>query len=248
MASVAIEENSSDFQRLHQLITGTPDVKGFIDGMTRYASATLSRATGVRVECAVTLWRRKRATTIAGSSENAILMDGIEQSIGDGPAQTALEISAPVLLADATTDRRWPQYCKDLTFAGVRSVLGIPLTLGDDASAALNFFAPETGVFTKNAIDEGTEFADIAAQALRLALRISTADLLAEDLKAAMARRTVIDLACGIIIAQGNCTQDEAFDILTKASQNQNQKLHDVAQGIITRRTGVSGISATFKN
>ncbi|MEQ4565870.1 GAF and ANTAR domain-containing protein [Paenarthrobacter sp. CAP02] len=230
-------EQDKDFQNLYQLIAAG-DVRSFLDGMTRYASTTLSRVTGVRVECAVTLWRRKRALTIAGSSDNAVLLDSIEQSIGAGPAQASLEASAPVQLADAGTDQRWPEYCKDLSVAGFRSALGVPLSLGEDSSAALNFFASEPGSFTEDAIGEAEVFADMAAQALRLALRISTADLLADDLKAAMARRTAIDLACGMIMAQSRCTHEQAFALLMKASQNRNEKLHDVAEGIIA---GIAG-------
>ncbi|MFF2840785.1 GAF and ANTAR domain-containing protein [Paenarthrobacter sp. NPDC057981] len=238
-------EQNEDFKNLHQLIAAG-DVRDFLDGMTQYAATTLSRAAGVRVECAVTLWRRKRAVTVAASSENALLLDGIEQAIGSGPAQEALEMSIPVLLADATTDPRWPEYCKDLASAGFESALGVPLSLGVDSAAALNFFASEAGKFTEDAVREAAVFADIAAQALRLALRISTADLLAEDLKAAMARRTAIDLACGMIMAQSRCTQSEAFAFLQQASQNRNQKLHDVAEGIIAGISEPQEATKTF--
>lgn len=235
------DEQNEDFQRLHQLITGTTDIKGFVDGVTRYGATTLSRATGARVECAVTLWRRKRAVTIAGSSDEAILLDGVEQALGDGPCLESLETMQPVLLPDTHTDTRWPEYARTLAAAGARSVLGIPLALGKDASAALNFFAPETGLFTEEAIGEAVIFGEMAGQALRLALRVIAADLLAQDLKAAMERRTPIDLACGMIMEQSHCTQEEAFKFLTTASQHRNQKVHDVADGIIKARTGSSG-------
>lgn len=196
------DERNEDFQRLHQLITGTTDIKGFVDGVTRSAATPLSRASGARVECAVTLWRRKRAVTIAGSSDEAILLDGVEQALGDGPCLESLETLQPVLLPDTHTDTRWPEYATTLADAGARSILGIPLALGKDASAALNFFAPATGLFTEEAIGEAVVFGDMAGQALRLALRVIAPDLLAEDLKAGMERRTPIDLACGMIMEQ----------------------------------------------
>ena len=243
------DDQNEDFQRLHQLITGTTDIKGFLDGVTRYAATTLSRAAGARVECAVTLWRRKRAVTIAGSSDEAILLDGVEQSLGDGPCLEALETLQPVLLPDTHTDTRWPEYSKTLTAAGTGSVLGIPLALGKDASAALNFFAPQTGIFTEHAIEEAVVFGDMAGQALGLALRLVTADLLAHDLKAAMERRTPIDLACGMIMEQNHCSQEEAFNFITTASQHRNQKVHDVAEGIIRAHTGSSGhTTANFED
>ncbi|MFE5837457.1 ANTAR domain-containing protein [Arthrobacter sp. NPDC056493] len=77
----------------------------------------------------------------------------------------------------------------------------------------------------------------MAAQALRLAVRIASADLLAEDLKAAMESRTAIDLATGIIMEQDHCSQYEAFAMLRDASQNRNEKLRSVAEGILEDRT-----------
>ncbi|MFE4542245.1 ANTAR domain-containing protein [Arthrobacter sp. NPDC056727] len=232
------DEQNEDFQRLHQLIAGTDDVKGFLEGMTRYAATSLSRVAGARIECAVTLHRRKRSVTIAGSSDTAILLDGVEQTLGDGPCLAALETHAPVLLPDTSTDTRWPELTANLAAAGARSVLGVPLNLGKDASAALNFFAMQSGLFTAEAINEATVFADMAGQALRLAVRIATADLLAEDLKTALESRTAIDLATGIIMEQNRCSQDEAFAVLRNASQNRNEKLHDIAEGIVNNREG----------
>lgn len=245
MLDVETEEQNEDFQRLHQLIAGSDDVKSFLDRMTGYAAATLSRATGTRIECAVTLWRRKRAVTLAGSSDNAILWDGIEQALGDGPVLEALQTRSPVVLADTSTASPWPAYAATLDSAGARSVLAAPLELGKDASAALNFFAPNTHAFTDDAVSEAKIFADMAGQALRLALRIAAADLLAEDLKAAMKRRTVIDLSTGIIMAENNCTQEQAFAFLNQASQNRNQKLHDVAAGIMSERNGTTPAPST---
>ncbi|MFJ4210565.1 ANTAR domain-containing protein [Paenarthrobacter sp. NPDC089675] len=232
------EEQNEDFQRLHQLIAGAEDIKVFLDGMTRYAAAALSRASGASTHCAVTLRRRKRAVTIAGSSDESIILDGIEQALGDGPCVHALTTNQMILVADVHNDGRWPEYAKSLEAAGAKGVLGVPLQLGEDAWAALNFFTVEPGLFTQEVTEEAAVFADMAAQALRLALRIATADLLAEDLRAAMERRTVIDLACGMIMAQNNCTQSDAFAFLLKASQHRNQKVHDIAAGIVRGRSG----------
>jgi GAF domain-containing protein len=234
---VDTDDQNDDFQRLHELIEASEDLKGFLDGMCRYAATTLTRATGARIECAVTLHRRKRRATIAGSSDTAILLDGIEQALGDGPCLQALQSLEPVLLADTGAEGRWPEYSCDLAAAGARSVLGVPLPLGSDASAALNFFAPATGLFSETAISEAVTFADMAGQALRLANRIATADRLAEDLKTAMDRRTVIDVATGMIMSQNGCTKDEAAEVLIQASSNRNEKLYQVALDIINARS-----------
>ncbi|QQQ64360.1 hypothetical protein [Paenarthrobacter ureafaciens] len=66
-----------------------------------------------------------------------------------------------MLLPDTGTDQRWPEYSAHVAGTGVRSVVG-PLELGHDASAALNFFVLETGLFTEHAVDEAAVFADMA--------------------------------------------------------------------------------------
>lgn len=235
--AVETQEQNEDFQRLHQLIAGAEDIQGFLNGMTHHAAATISRAAGGRIECAVTLHRRKRGVIIAGSSDNAILLDGVEQARGTGPSLAARQTNKPELLADTVSDQRWPQLSESLAAAGIRSLLAVPLPLGNEASAGLNFFAPATGQFTQQVIDETVIFADMASQALRLAIRIATADLIAQDLKAAMAHRTPIDIATGIIMGQNQCTQEEAMAMLKQASQNRNQKLNDLALDIIKTQT-----------
>jgi AmiR/NasT family two-component response regulator len=48
-----------------------------------------------------------------------------------------------------------------------------------------------------------------------------------------MESRAVIEQAKGIIMARDKCTAEQAFDMLTRISQQQNIKLRDLAQGIV---------------
>jgi AmiR/NasT family two-component response regulator len=52
-----------------------------------------------------------------------------------------------------------------------------------------------------------------------------------------MEHRTSIDLACGVVMAQNRCSQEEAMGILTKVSSNRNQKLRDVAADVLRNLT-----------
>jgi GAF domain-containing protein len=238
------EQGTGDFERLHALV-GAVDIKGFLDGMSGLAAAAMTTATGAVIESAVTLQRRKRSTVIAGSSDDAILLDGIEQRLGDGPCTEAVRTGKPVLVPDVSTDSRWPRYCQELSALGCRSVLGVPLHLGPDASGALNFFSPAMCVFTPATLTEAANFAGMASQALRLAIRIAAAEELAENLRAALESRTAIDLACGMIMAQNRCSKEEAIEILRNGSQHRNQKLNTLAEHIVTRVSGI-GETATY--
>ncbi|MEE2522342.1 GAF and ANTAR domain-containing protein [Pseudarthrobacter sp. J75] len=227
-----------DLERLQDLVADMDDIKGFLDGMTALAACTLSRMSGARVECAVTLQRRKRPDTVAGSSADALLLDGIEHRLGDGPCLQALRTGAPVLMGDLNVDPRWPVFRAEMIAKGFRSTLGIPLDVDGSASAVLNFFATEPGHFTDSSVDDAARFAEVASRALRLGLRIAAAELRANDLEAAMDSRTSIDLARGILMAQNRCTPESAFEILSQASSHRNRKLRDIAEGLVA---GVGG-------
>jgi hypothetical protein len=239
---------ADDFESLVDLIAGTEDIKSVLDGLTTFAAATMSATTGAQIECAVTLHRRRRTATIGGSSAKAVLLDRIEQNLGDGPCVEALESGLPVLLGDVSSDSRWPEYRSALSAAGIASALGIPMDLGDGSGAVLDFFAPRSGLFSEQAVADGMRFAEMAGKALRLAVRIASADQRAQNLKAAMDTRTVIDLACGIIMAQNHCSKDAAFDLLRSASSTRNQKLHDLAQAVVDRFPGSADPEAHFED
>jgi ANTAR domain len=177
-------------EHLHHLMAGMEDLKDFLDGMTALAAKTVSRAAGARVECAVTLRRRKRPSITSGSSE------------------------------------------------GCNGALQLPLDLGDEAAAVLDFFGLSSGPLSYEAVASARTFAGLAEASLRTVTRISNAEQLAQDLKAAMVNRSSIDLACGLIMAQNRCSQEEAVEILKQVSSNQNRKLNDVAEELVRRYAG----------
>jgi AmiR/NasT family two-component response regulator len=54
------------------------------------------------------------------------------------------------------------------------------------------------------------------------------------QLSAALTSRAVIDQAKGILMALHGIPAKDAFELLVKASQEQNAKLRDVAQDFVT--------------
>ncbi|MFF4361026.1 ANTAR domain-containing protein [Streptomyces sp. NPDC001604] len=54
-----------------------------------------------------------------------------------------------------------------------------------------------------------------------------------EQLKQALERRPVIDVARGVLMATWSCTEEEAWQMLVRVSQHSNTKLHDVAEAVV---------------
>jgi response regulator NasT len=54
-----------------------------------------------------------------------------------------------------------------------------------------------------------------------------------DQLHAALKTRPAIEQAKGILMAEHGCSPDEAFDMLSEASQRNKRKLRDVAEGVV---------------
>lgn len=150
----------------------------------------------------------------------------------------AMESGRTVMVNDTRTDARWPEECLPIAEAGYRSLLAIPLSLDEGATAALSLFAPGPAAFRPGAVRSCELFARQAEKALRLAVRIAVKQQLAEDLRSAMESRVAIDVASGIIMAQNHCTREEAFDILRATSNHRNRKLREVAEEVVRSIAG----------
>jgi phosphoserine phosphatase RsbU/P len=62
------------------------------------------------------------------------------------------------------------------------------------------------------------------------------------NLRRALETRSVIGQATGILMAQRGLTADKAFDLLVRASQNRNVKLHRIARDLVADPAGDHGI------
>ena len=96
----------------------------------------------------------------------------------------------------------------------------------EDSLGALNLYSPQLRGFDAKTRGEGLAFATQAAVALR-----SARDK--EDLRIAMATRNLIGQAQGILMERYKMTAEQAFAVLTRASQDTNVKRRDVAQHLI---------------
>ena len=64
-------------------------------------------------------------------------------------------------------------------------------------------------------------------------LRLDEADTEALHLKRALKNSRDIGAAVGVLMSHHKVTQDEAFQMLRRASQDQNHKLHDIALDVL---------------
>ena len=176
--------------------------------------------------------------TVASSYRAAWEADQVEFDTEDGPCVEALRTGAVLTGIDLATERRWPAWAAVATLLGFSSAAGIPAEISPEQRIALNLYAPAPQAFDDETLHRATLFAEEVARTIPGAVRLFEADERASQLEQALASRSTIDQALGVLMTQNQCTPDTAFGILRRASQNRNIKLRDVAATIIERYTG----------
>ena len=85
------------------------DVEEFLRELARVSARSLSEP-GDEILCGITLFRHRKAATVASSSAAAQSMDEIQYTFGDGPCVTASREQETVHIRELEDCRRWPQY------------------------------------------------------------------------------------------------------------------------------------------
>ncbi len=176
--------------------------------------------------------------TVGTSDRAAWEADQVEFDTEDGPCVEALRTGAVFKAIDLAEERRWPAWTAVATLLGFKSAAGIPGEIGPGHRIALNLYAAAPQAFDDETLHRATLFTEEVARTIPAAVRLFEADERVSQLEEALASRSTIDQALGVLMAQNQCTRDTAFGILRRASQNRNVKLRDVAATIIEHFTG----------
>lgn len=226
-------EGTRDFSvELSELLLEDHDIVQVLNSLARLAEQRLS--VGRTVRCGIVLERPKRNMVVASGSAEARQMEETQTGFGDGPCLEAQRTDNVIRIPDVRYEKRWAPYMDEVRSHGPRSVLAVPLKINASATAAMNFYSYQVGDFVDDALEIALEYAKVASTTVAIALRIAEHSETAEDRRRAMESRTTIDIAVGIIMGQNRCSQDDAVEILKKASNHRNVKLRDLAEQIIS--------------
>jgi len=225
-----------DLTALHQALAGVVlGGRGLPEVLTDITVVARREIPGSEAS-SITLIRREIPFTAAFDGQMAMDADELQYQRGYGPCVDAGRAGQLFIVEDMRQEQRWPDYAQHVAEQGVRSSLSVPLPFQGVTIGALNNYSTSPGSFGEADVAVGQEVAAWVALAVGNADMVArTVDELA-DMRAAMASRAVIERAKGILMERRKLTEDRAFAELTRASQNTNIKLRDVADELV--RTG----------
>jgi GAF domain-containing protein len=226
----------NDMNELHQalakVVVADRELSETLTEITRIARRAMPS-----VEAAsVTLIREDKPFTAGYDGQMALDADEMQYERGYGPCMDAGRAGQMFLVDDMRTEQRWPDYAQNVLGCGVLSSLSVPLPFQGVTIGALNTYASQPKVFDDTDIELAQEVAAWVAVAVANAEAAArTSDDLTQ-LRTVMMSRALIEQAKGILMERHKIKEDEAFTILTHASQRTNTKLRDVAAELV--RTG----------
>lgn len=196
--------------------------------------ATICAAATVLVDgcdhASLMLKQNDRFITVAASDDMAMAIDEAERKFGEGPCLDATVDEAAQLDPDLTTHSEWPALAEYVVAnTQVRGAAGFRLILDDRKVGALNLFSDTPGALTDRSADQ----AAVLAAFTSVAVMALTGRESAESLRQGLSSNREIGKAVGLMMAFHKVSDDEAFNILKKASQDMNIKVAEVAREVI---------------
>ena len=224
---------AASITELQNLLLATSGIEQILQEVTVLAARTV----GSGLSCGITLQPNGHPVTVATSDPRAAQVDEVQYELDEGPCLHSMRNSVRVSVEDTAGEERWGGFSTRAAANGIRSSLSMPLS-ADGILGALNLYAPVPKAFGETEVRRAEVLAASAAATLALAARQSSTAVLTGQLREALASRSVIDQALGIIMAQERCSSTQAFAILRGASQNRNVKLREIAHQIVTSVSG----------
>lgn len=172
---------------------------------------------------------------MAASDEATRLLELFQVQHHEGPCLDAFLSRTPVVNADlAQAADRWPTFAPRAASSGFRSVHALPLRLREQVIGALNLFGTGTGTLAPADVQVVQALADVATIGILQERAIHRAEVLTEQLQGALNSRIVIEQAKGALARTHGISVDSAFERLRAYARQNNRKLGDVAQAVIT--------------
>lgn len=171
--------------------------------------------------------------TAAYTADRTLAVDIGQYKRGVGPCLTAIAEKRVVRFDIEDAAQLWPDFVADARANDVRSFLAAPLLVNGSAIGALNLYSAKPSGFT--ALDDVliALFTGQASVAVANARVYSDAVRLTDQLRDAIASRSVIEQAKGVLMARHGVDDLAAFDQLRRDSQHRNVKLRLVAQEVV---------------
>jgi len=179
---------------------------------------------------------------MGASHENAHVLELLQLQNAEGPCLDCFRTGEAVVHPDLAVDPPWPMFAARASALGIVSVHAFPLRLRERVIGALNVFLPEPRVLDPDEARVIQALADCATIAIIQERAIARAEVVTEQLQAALASRIVIEQAKGAVARSFGITVDAAFELIRGHARAHNVRLADLSHRLVTDSTAIDAL------
>lgn len=198
-------------------------VQGTLDRVVEHATVLINGCD----DAGILTVRRGEVRPLAATSDVVRRADRIQQDLREGPCFDAVTDRQQIYTIEDLNrpHERWSHFAPELRRLGMGSVMGFLLFTEDDELRGPQPVLPPTTHLRRGRSAGGWILASHAAVAFSAARTH-------QQLGDALETRHEIGEAMGILMERYALTEDSAFKLLKKASQDRNVKLREIARRI----------------
>jgi len=178
------------------------------------------------------VWRDGEVVTDAATHPDLAELAELQLTVGRGPIVAASDTGIPVSCPDTLEEGRWPEYADAALRLGVRCSVHLVREL-PDGTLVLSLFGMRPGVLDVESHSVADVLAAFGGAMLANATAYHQARRTASQLQDAVASRSVVDQAKGVLMHALGCNADEALRRLRRESQRRHVKVTEVAIQVV---------------
>ncbi|GAA5116441.1 GAF and ANTAR domain-containing protein [Alloalcanivorax gelatiniphagus] len=222
----------SEFAELAQVLAAAPDENARLQIAVDMAVSLVKRCD----HAGITINEKGGVLTRVGSDDLVRRANELQHELGEGPCLDVMRDQDTLVSQDLDQEWRWPLWAKRVRAElSVQSMMSLLVYTDHQSYGALSLYAGQGQTFDADDVAVGRALAGHLAV-------IMTAEREIAQLGTALAARTVIGQATGVVMALLEVTPDQAFAYLRRVSSTENRKIADLADEIVrTRRLPSEG-------
>lgn len=167
---------------------------------------------------------------VAATDEAGRTLEVAQAEVGTGPCVEALVNDRVVRVDDMASDPRWPEVSERVVPAGVRSVLGLPVSVAGATLGSLNVYCDERHEWDESEEEALAAFAHLVGALVASAVLSARRGSLVQQLQHALEHRVAVERAVGVLMGRDGLDAIAAFNRLRDVARSRREKVGVLAQ------------------
>lgn len=173
-----------------------------------------------------------RPATAAVTARVALELDMVHYDTQDGPCLTAFQSMSTIRVDLVEQGDTFPHFALAARRKGIRGVLSVPATWGDEVVATLNLYS-RRGPFDESAESIASVLGAQVAIAVSRSPEFAAARGVVEQAQRTADDEADVNLAAGLLMVNESCTAEQAEGLLRQAANRDERTILEIAQRII---------------